>query len=120
MILIDKNISRIICNDLIGFPFGNLTEIGLILWYEVKWVKDEQIWSVAPLSIIQELKEEKNLLPVCVVVSKGMIEIWLEELSLDLECCRRANNVWNCSGGKPICWECTFDLEQLWFWWLIL
>jgi len=35
------------------FPFGNLTEIGIIWWYEVKWVKDEQIWSVVPLSRIQ-------------------------------------------------------------------
>jgi len=36
------------------FLFGNLTEIGLIGWYEVKWVKDEQIWLVAPL------QESKN------------------------------------------------------------
>jgi len=86
------------------FPFGNLIEIRLIWWYEVKWVKDEQIWSVAPLSRIQELKEEINLLPVCVVVLEGMTKIWVEILSLDLDCCRRANNVWYCSGIKPICW----------------
>ena len=35
------------------FPFDNLTEIGLIWLYDVKWVKDEQIWSVTPVSIIQ-------------------------------------------------------------------
>jgi len=38
----------------------------------VKWVKDEQIWSVAPLSRIQKLKEETNLLPACADVFKGM------------------------------------------------
>jgi len=66
------------------FSFANLTEIRLIWWYEVKWVMDGQIWSVAPLSRIQELKEEKNLLP-SVVVSEGMTEIWLGTLSLDLD-----------------------------------
>jgi len=69
MILIDKSTSRIICNDL--FPLGNLTEIGLIWWYEVKWVKDEQMWLVAPLSRIQELKEERNLLPMCCCVGRN-------------------------------------------------
>jgi len=93
------------------FPFDNLTKIGLIWLYEVKWVKDEQIWLVAPLSRIQELKEERNLLPVCVVVLEGMTDIWLEASSLDLDCLRRANNVWYCSGVKPICWECASDLE---------
>jgi len=68
------------------FPFGNLTMIGLIWLYELKQVKDEQMWSIAPLSIIQELKEERNLVPVCVVVWEGMTEIWLETLSLDLDC----------------------------------
>ena len=87
MILIDKNTFRIICNGLI---FINLTKIGLIWWYEVKWVKDEKIWSVTPLSRIQELKEERNLLPVCVVVLEGMIEIWLEALPLNLNYCKRA------------------------------
>jgi len=97
------------------FPFANLAEIGLIWWYEVKWLKDEQIWSVAQLSIIQELKEERNLLPVCVVVLEGIPDIWLETLSLDLDCCRRVNNVWYCSWVKPICWECTSNLEPWWF-----
>jgi len=79
----------------------------------MKWndSKDEQIWSVAPLSIIQELKEDRNLFLVCVVVLERIPEIWLETLSLDLDCCIRVNNVWYCSGVKPICWECTSDLE---------
>ena len=41
------------------------------------------MWSVAPLSIIQELKEEIKLLPVCVVMLEGITEIWLETLPLD-------------------------------------
>jgi len=90
--------------------FGNLTEIGLIWWYEVKWVKDEQIWSLTPLSRIQKLKEGRNLSPVYVVL-EGMTKIWLETLSLDLDCCKRVNNVWYCSGVKPICWECTSTLN---------
>jgi len=103
MILINKNNYRIICNDFISI-LGNLTEIGLIWWYDVKWVKDEQIWLIAPLSRIQELKEERNLLSVWVVVLEGMTKIWLEALSLDLDCCRRANNVWYCPRVKPICY----------------
>ena len=57
---------------MIWFPIGNLKEIGLIWWYEVKQVKDEQMWSVAPLSIIQGLKEEIKSLPVCVVMMEGI------------------------------------------------
>ena len=59
----------------------------------MKWVKDKQIWPVAPLSRIKELKEKKKFITVCVVVLEGMTNIWLEALSLDLDCCRRANNV---------------------------
>ena len=85
----------------------------------MKWLKDEQIWSVAPLSIIQELKEGRNLLPVCVVVLEGIPDIWLETL-LDLDYCRRVNNIWYYSGVKPIWWECTSDLEPSWLCWLLL
>jgi len=56
------------------FPFGNLRQIRLIWWHEVKWVKDEQIWSVATLSRIQQLKKERNLLLVCIVMLEGIIE----------------------------------------------
>jgi len=65
-------------------------------------------------------KRRDNLLPMCVVMLEGMTEIWLETLSLDLDYCRRANNVWYCSGVKPICWECTSDLEPSWLCWLLL
>ena len=33
------------------------------------------MWSVAPLSRIQELKVEINLLPMCVVMLEGIIDI---------------------------------------------
>ena len=70
------------------------------------------MWSVAPLSIIQELKEQIKLLSVCVVMLEGITETWLETLSLDLTCCKRPNNVWYCSGVKPICWDSTSDFEN--------
>ena len=51
---------------------------------------------------------------------EGIIEIWLEALSLDLDNCRSANNAWYYSEVKPICWECTSDLELSWFCYLLL
>ena len=69
----------------------------------MKWVKDEQIWSVTPLSRIQKSKEEINLLPMCVVVLEGITKTLLKTLSLDLDCCKRVNNVWYCLRVKPIC-----------------
>jgi len=33
------------------------------------------MWLVAPLSRIQELKEERNLLPTCVVMFEGITNI---------------------------------------------
>jgi len=84
------------------FPFSNLTIIGLIWWYEVKWVKDEQTLSVAPLSRIQELNEERNLLPICISMLEGITDIWLEALSLNLDCCKRVNNVWETKVLKSV------------------
>ena len=76
-----------------------------------------QGWSVIPLSRIQELKKERNLLWVCIAMLKGITEIWLEALSLDLDCCRRVNNVWYCSEIKPICSDnvSLSDIELSWF-----
>ena len=78
------------------------------------------MWSVAPLSIIQELKEEIKLLFVWLEGLEGIIETWLEALPLDLVYCKRANNVWYCSGVKPICWDSTSDFEPSWFCSLLL
>ena len=76
------------------------------------------MWSVAPLLIIQELKEEIKSLPVCVVMLEGIT--WLETLPLDLACCKRANDVWYYSEVKSICWDSTSDFEPSWFCSLLL
>jgi len=65
-------------------------------------------------------KEREKFITIVCVVSEGMTKIWLETLSLDLDYCRRANNIWYYSGVKPICWECTSDLKPSWFYWLLL
>ena len=51
--------------------FSNFIEIGLNWLYKVKWVQDEQIWSVVPLLKIQKLKEEKFITNVSVVVGRN-------------------------------------------------
>jgi len=64
------------------------------------WSEMSQGWTnmiSSTTTRIQELKEERNLLPTCVFALEGMTKIWLETLSLDLDYCRRANNVWYCS-----------------------
>jgi len=45
------------------FPFGNLTHIGLIWWYEVKWVKEEPMWSV--VSLLRTKRIKKFVTNVC-------------------------------------------------------
>ena len=87
-----KKTSRIICKDFISIWLFGRDKINLMIWSEMT-----QGWT----NMI-------NLLPVCVVVLEGILEIWLETLSLDLDCCRRVKY---CSGVKSICWECTSDLE---------
>jgi len=45
------------------FPFSNLTHIRLIWWYEVKWVKEEQMWSV--VSLLRTKRIKKFITNVC-------------------------------------------------------
>ena len=73
------------------------------------------MWLVAILSIIQELKDEIKLLLVCVVMLEGITNTSLKTLPLDLDYCKRANNVWYFLGVKPICWDCTSNFEPSWF-----
>ena len=61
-----------------------------------------------------------------VVMLEGIIKIWFEALSLDLNCCKRSNNIWYWSGvTKPIfsdskpSWFCSLLLEFA-FWFLNL
>lgn len=73
------------------------------------------MWWVTPLSSIQNLNEEINLLPIFVVMLEEIIDTWLEILRLNFGYCKRANKAWRCLGVKPICWACSFDFEPSWF-----
>jgi len=58
------------------------------------------MWLVTPLSRIQKLNEEINLLSICVVMLEGIIETWLKTLPLNLDCYKGVNNDWYCLGVK--------------------
>jgi len=71
-------------------------------WNELRMNKyDQQHYYQELLPWTKE--REKFITLVYVVVLEGITKIWLDTLSLDLDCSRRANNVWYCSGVKPIC-----------------
>jgi len=62
---------------------------------------------------------EKFITSVCCCVGRNTRDL-IRTLSLDLDYCKKANNVWYCLGVKPICWECTSNLEPSWFCSLLL